>query len=165
MARETIKQKTLRLEQEIATWKNRYNTMLLDYHRLEQEKQDLLDTKESDFSSSSLYQSMDREISRLKAKNIILENENKRLKEKISEQIKMLEERPEKVEEHNARHAGRRPDDKKQQSRYRQFADLLAEHRPMREIMQIMNISRSTFYNYYRRISEQNINFLDNPDN
>ena len=165
MARETIKQKTMRLEQEIATWKNRYNTMLLDYHRLELEKQDLLDAKESDFSGSSLYQSMDREMSRLKAKNIILENENKRLKEKISEQIKMLEERPEKVEEHNARHAGRKPDDKKQQSRYRQFADLLAEHRPMHEIMQIMQISRSTYYNYFRRISEQNINFLDNPDN
>lgn len=165
MARETIKQKIAKMEQEIAKLQRLNDVMQADYRKLEQEKQALLDAKESDFSGSSLYQSMDRDISRLKAKNMILENENKRLKEKISEQIKMLEERPEKVEEHNARHAGRRPDDKKQQSRYRQFADLLAEHRPMREIMQIMNISRSTFYNYYRRISEQNINFLDNPDN
>lgn len=139
--------------------------MLLDYHRLEQEKQDLLDTKESDFSSSSLYQSMDREISRLKAKNIILENENKRLKEKISEQIKMLEEQPAKVEKHNARHAGRKPDNPEIQAKRQQFAALLAEHRPMREIMQIMNISKSTFYSYRRYTTEQNINYLDSTDN
>lgn len=172
MARETIKQKTMRLEQEIATWKNRYNTMLLDYHRLEQEKQDLLDAKESDFSCSSLYQGMTRDIDIKNARIKNLENENKRLKDKIADQIQLIEkqakalaERPEKVEAHNARHAGRKPDNLAIQKKRQQFADLLAEHRPMREIMQIMNISRSTFYNYYRRISEQNINFLDNPDN
>lgn len=165
MGRKTIKQKIAKMEQEIARLQKLNGAMKADYDKLEQEKQDSLDAKEFDFSDSSLYKSMDRDIFRLKEKNITLENENKRLKEKISEQIKMLEERPTKVEEHNARHAGRKPDNPEIQAKRQQFSKLLAEHKTMREIMQIMHISRSTYYNYYRHILEQNINYLDNTDN
>ena len=44
--------------------------------------------------------------------------------------------------------AGRKANDAKQQARHTQFADLLAQKKTMREIIQIMGISQRTYFRY-----------------
>lgn len=195
MGRETIKQKIAKMEQKIEELTKQRDTLQQLVYALEQEKRDLQDSKDTDFSESSIYQDMQRKMDMQEQKIKNLKSENERLKEKsealikmlehqteipnakerikelenengrLKEKVRLLEEQSQKVEEHNARHAGRKPDNPEIKAKRQQFAALLAEHRPMREIMQIMNISKSTYYNYYRHISEQNINFLDSTDN
>lgn len=150
MGRETIKQKIAKMEQKIEELTKQRDTLQQLVYVLDQEKRDLQDSKDTDFAESSIYQDMQRKMDMQEQKIKNLESENKRLKEKLK---------------HNARHAGRKPDNLAIQQKRQQFAALLAEHRPMREIMQIMHISKSTYYNYYRHTIEQNINYLDSTDN
>lgn len=153
MAKETMRNKIIRLEQEIALWKQRYDTMLADYHRIEQEKSELLDTQNDTFIKSPYFQQLNSEIERLKARNSILEQENQRLRKNKDELIRennnlndLMKQRPKPV--HNARHAGRKPGDAKQQAQYQHFKSLVESGKDMDEIMSQMKISRATYYRY-----------------
>lgn len=163
MARETQKAQIERLQNEIKELKKLNNNILKANMEISQELRKLQENEEETFRQLPMYKQMMDEISRLKAHNGILQRQLDRAREKNDFLIDQLKERPEPI--HNARGAGRKPHDEKQQDRYRQFEDLLAEQKSMNEIMDIMKISRSTYYNYYRKLTVQKNNFMDSKNN
>lgn len=163
MARETQKAQIERLQNEIKELKKLNDNILKANMEVSQELRKLQENEEETFRQLPMYKQMMDEISRLKVYNGILQRQLDKARKKNDHLIDQLNERPEQT--HNARGAGRKPHDEKQQDRYRKFEDLLAEQKSMNEIMDIMKISRSTYYNYYRKLTVQKNNYLDSADN
>ena len=68
--------------------------------------------------------------------------------DRLRVQNKLLERQAGKKSTHNARGAGRKANDKTQQAKYRQFSQLYSSGMSMEQIMEQMQISRTTFFRY-----------------
>lgn len=130
MAHETQKSKIERLEREVHELKQLNQKIHQDNLKLGQELSALSEQSEAAFRETPLYRQMAAEIDRLRVQN------------------KLLERQAGKKSTHNARGAGRKANDKTQQAKYRQFSQLYSSGMSMEQIMEQMQISRTTFFRY-----------------
>lgn len=75
--------------------------------------------------------------------------------QELQEENRKLRSQSEPV--HNARNAGRRKNDKTYMKRYAEFADLVRKGNNMTEIMELMEISRSTYFRFLKLYREDKV--------
>lgn len=150
MARETQKEKIERLEKEIQDLKA-FNTLIQkEFNNLERKYNELCSDEEEKFKNLPLYQKLVEENKLLKSSRDSLKRQLNHLQEKYNDLLSMP-----KTVQHNARGAGRKRGDAKQQMKYQQFNALLNAGKNMHEIMAEMEISQATYFRY-KRISKNN---------
>lgn len=153
MPRETQKAQIERLQKEIMELKQLNSSILQDNQRLNKEMIDLQEKEEGAFKRLPIYQQLLDENSRLKAHNEILQRQLGRSREKNDFLIDKLKNSSEPI--HNARGAGRKAGDAKQQAQYRCFKSLADSGKDMDEIMDQMQISRSTYFRYKKKVNDE----------
>ena len=151
MPRETQKARIERLENELEELKQLNDTILQDNRRLSKELMELQDQKDADFLKLPVYRQLMDKISCLKAQNKILQRQLDQAQKKNDLLVTKLNTPPEPT--HNARGAGRKACDAKQQAQYQLFRRLVASGKDMDEIMGQMQISRATYYRYKKSIN------------
>lgn len=147
-ARESLQKKVERLERENHELRKLNEAVIADNRRQGAELIKMSNRVDEDIKTSSVYQAIERELDAIKMRNSLLENENKRLRQKNDDLIDMLNQSKDQKPKKNPMGAGRKANDAKQQARHTQFADLLAQKKTMREIIQIMGISQRTYFRY-----------------
>ena len=130
MGRETQKDRIARLEKEIEDLKTLNDRIMKEFFELERKYNELCSDGEEKFKNLPLYQ-------------------------KLVEENELLKSSRESLKRHNARGAGRKPGDAKQQMKYQQFNALLNAGKNMHEIMAEMEISQATYFRY-KSISKNN---------
>lgn len=103
------------------------------------------ETIEAYKSMSEMRDKHEKELSKSQRKIWKLEDENKKLQER-SKNLK------------NPRGAGRKKNDKTYMKRYVEFCDLARKGMSMTEIMETMQISRSTYFRFLKRYKEDCMN-------
>lgn len=103
------------------------------------------ETMEAYKSMSEMLDKHEKELSKSQRKIWKLEDENKKFQER-SENLK------------NPRGAGRKKNDDKQKKKYKMFSDLIRTGISMENIMEIMQISRSTYFRFLKRYKEDCMN-------
>ena len=153
MARETQKEKIERLEKEVQDLKA-FNTLIQkEFNDLERKYNELCSDEEEKFKNLPLYQKLVEENKLLKSSRESLTRQLNHLQEKYNDLLSLYH-APKPVQ-HNARGAGRKPGDAKQQMKYQQFNALLNAGKNMHEIMAEMEISQATYFRY-KSISKNN---------
>lgn len=108
-------------------------------------------TANTSYEQSPAYLASQNQIKRLEEQNKALEQKNKRLQEenrKLREKV---------TPKHNARGAGRKKNDDAWKKRYLAFCDLVRSGASMEDIMEEMEISRSTYFRFLRLYKEDHI--------
>lgn len=108
-------------------------------HSVEERHQE---TTEAYKSMSEMRDENEKEFKKSQRKIWKLEDENKKLRER-SENLK------------NPFGAGRKKNDRAYQKRYEEFADLVRKGNNMMEIMELMEISRSTYFRFLKVFKEK----------
>lgn len=103
------------------------------------------ETTEAYKSMSEMLDKHEKELSKSQRKIWKLEDENKNLQER-SKNLK------------NPRGAGRKKNDDKQKKKYKMFSDLIRTGISMENIMETMQISRSTYFRFLKRYKEDCMN-------
>lgn len=103
------------------------------------------ETTEAYKSMSEMLDKHEKELSKSQRKIWKLEDENKNLQER-SKNLK------------NPRGAGRKKNDDKQKKKYKMFSDLIRTGISMENIMESMQISRSTYFRFLKRYKEDYMN-------
>lgn len=103
------------------------------------------ETMEAYKSMSEMLDKHEKELSKSQRKIWKLEDENKKFQER-SENLK------------NPRGAGRKKNDDKQKKKYKMFSDLVRTGISMENIMETMQISRSTYFRFLKRYKEDCMN-------
>lgn len=103
------------------------------------------ETTEAYKSMSEMLDKHEKELSKSQRKIWKLEDENKNLQER-SKNLK------------NPRGAGRKKNDDKQKKKYKMFSDLIRTGISMENIMETMQISRSTYFRFLKRYKEDYMN-------
>ena len=103
------------------------------------------ETMEAYKSMSEMLDKHEKELSKSQRKIWKLEDENKKFQER-SENLK------------NPRGAGRKKNDDKQKKKYKMFSDLIRTGISMENIMETMQISRSTYFRFLKRYKEDCMN-------
>lgn len=150
MGRETQKDRIARLEKEIEDLKTLNDRIMKEFFELERKYNELCSDGEEKFKNLPLYQKLVEENELLKSSRESLKRQLNHLQEKYNDVLSMP-----KTVQHNARGAGRKPGDAKQQMKYQQFNALLNAGKNMHEIMAEMEISQATYFRY-KSISKNN---------
>lgn len=103
------------------------------------------ETTEAYKSMSEMLDKHEKELSKSQRKIWKLEDDNKNLQER-SKNLK------------NPRGAGRKKNDDKQKKKYKMFSDLIRTGISMENIMETMQISRSTYFRFLKRYKEDYMN-------
>ncbi|WP_287649959.1 hypothetical protein [Blautia sp.] len=103
------------------------------------------ETTEAYKSMSEMLDKHEKELSKSQRKIWKLEDENKNLQER-SKNLK------------NPRGAGRKKNDDKQKKKYKMFSNLIRTRISMENIMETMQISRSTYFRFLKRYKEDYMN-------
>lgn len=103
------------------------------------------ETTEAYKSMSEMLDKYEKELSKSQRKIWKLEDENKNLQER-SKNLK------------NPRGAGRKKNDDKQKKKYKMFSNLIRTGISMENIMETMQISRSTYFRFLKRYKEDYMN-------
>lgn len=103
------------------------------------------ETMEAYKSMSEMLDKHEKELSKSQRKIWKLEDENKKFQER-SKNLK------------NPRGAGRKKNDDKQKKKYKMFSDLIRTGISMENIMETMQISRSTYFRFFKRYKEDYMN-------
>lgn len=103
------------------------------------------ETMEAYKSMSEMLDKHEKELSKSQRKIWKLEDDNKNLQER-SKNLK------------NPRGAGRKKNDDKQKKKYKMFSDLIRTGISMENIMETMQISRSTYFRFLKRYKEDCMN-------
>lgn len=153
MPQETQKAKIERLENEIKELEQLNENILQDNRRLGKQLSDLQDSKENDFRQLPVYCQLTNEIDKLKSQIRLLEWQLTTARKKNDSLIGLLNSYHEQVPKiHNARGAGRKACDAKQQAQYDLFEQLMESSMTPEQIMKKMQISRATFFRYKKHL-------------
>jgi uncharacterized coiled-coil protein SlyX len=148
MARKTKESRIRELEERLAV----YEQLLTESENRENA---LMEKENREFEKSPAYRQMLFELDQLRAWKEAHTSDAKKL-EKLHVKLDLLQK--EHVEllkktRHNARGAGRKPNDPKMQKQLEQFRNLLEEELNAREIQAEMGISRATYYRYLSKVN------------
>lgn len=111
------------------------------------------------FMKSSYYKQLTMDLEIAKESNKTMQYKLELLQDKIQ----MLQDQIEKKEhftevpKHNARNAGRKKADEKWVASFNQFIELYEYPKKINEIMEEMNISRTTYYRYKKLYEDTNV--------
>lgn len=130
---------------------------------------DAQNSRNGSYKKTGSYKILSQELEAVHRECRELKFENKKLKEDkelLEQRVSDLEHSLEEADKnqtgepiHNARNAGRRKNDEKNEAYmkiYHKFADLVRSGKNMTEIMERMSISRSTYFRYLKVFREKN---------
>lgn len=154
MSKETQKEFLKRIQEENKRLEEENIRLREEIENVYKKLNAILEEEDDNFLSSPAYKQYKQENEMLKNHIQILENRLKQANNKIDLQIEML---TNGNCGHNIRGAGRKKADEKWKIGYMRFVELYQAHKTTKDIINELNISRSTYFRYKKFYDE-------NPD-